>query len=117
MLNPELFDMKTHYINCNTVDESVELWSEIYATVSGHVPLTSTLRRFHKEEGSDVTYRIKMSETALIDWCWDNRRYYEAHGHKIMEFNEALSSPDLGDIVSNEDVDINGLFFSCEVTV
>lgn len=117
MLNPELFDLHTHYINCKTVEESVELWSEIYAALSIPIPVTSSLKRFHREEGSDVTYRIKMSDTILIDWGWDNRRYFEAHGHKIMEFNEALSSPDLGDIVSNEAVDINGLFCSCEVTV
>lgn len=117
MLNPTLFDMNTHYINCKTVDESVELWSEIYSVQAISGPVRSSLKRFHREEGSDVTYRIKMSDTTLIDWGWDNRRYFEAHGHKIMEFNEALSSPDLGDIVSNEDVDINGLFFLCEVTV
>lgn len=117
MLNPELFNMRTHYINCKTVEESVELWSEIYAALSSPVPVTYSLKRFHREEGSDVTYRIKMSDITLIDWGWDNRRYFEAHGHRIMEFNEALSSPDFGDIVPNEDVDINGLFFSCEVTV
>lgn len=115
MLNPTLFDMNTHYINCKTVDESVELWSEIYAALSSPVPTTSSLKRFHREEGSDVTYRIKMSDITLIDWGWDNRRYFEAHGRRIMEFDEVLASPDLGDIVSGEAVDISTLLFSCEV--
>lgn len=116
MLNPTLFDMNTHYINCKTVDESVELWSEIYAVSSNRGPVKRSFERFHREEGSDVTYRIKMSDTTLIDWGWDNRKYFEAHGHKIMEFNEALIPLDLGDIVPDEAVDINDLLYSCGVT-
>lgn len=116
MLNPALFDTNTHYINCKTVDESVELWSEIYAALSSPGPVTSSLKRFHREEGSDVTYRIKMSDTTLIDWGWDNRRYYEAHIHEILEFNEALIPLDLGDIVPDEAVDINDLLYSCGAT-
>lgn len=116
MLNPTLFDMNTHYINCKTVDESVELWSEIYAALEISGPARSTLKRFHEEEGSDVTYRIKMSDTILISWGWDNRKYFEAHGHRIMELNEVLVPTDLGDIVSDEAVDINDLLYSSEVT-
>ena len=110
MLNPALFDMNTHYINCKTVDESVELWSEIYAALSRPVPATSSLKRFHGEEGSDVTYRIKMSDTTLIDWGWDNKKYFEAHGHKITEFNEVLVTADLGEIDTEDSIDINSLF-------
>ena len=116
MLNPALFDMNTHYINCKTVEESVELWSEIYAVSSNRGPVKRSFERFHREEGSDVTYRIKMSDTTLIDWGWDNRRYFEAYGHKIVELNEALVLPDLGDIVPDESVDINDLLYSCGVT-
>ena len=117
MLTPTLFDMNTHYINCKTVDESVELWSEIYAALSSPVPATFSLKRFHREEGSDVTYRIKMSETSIINWGWDNRRYFETHGHRIMEFDEVLALPDLGDIVSGEAADISDLLYSCGVTI
>lgn len=116
MLNPALFDANVHYINCKTVEESVELWSEIYATLPCGGPVESSIKRFHREEGSDVTYRIKMSETSIIDWGWDNRGYFEAHGHKIVEFNEVLTPPDLGDIVSGEAADISELLYSCGVT-
>ncbi len=113
MLNPALFDMRAHYINCKTVEESVELWQEIIAATSNRCPSPFSIKKFHSEEGVDVTYRVIMSEHRLVDWGWGDKRYYEARGHEIMEFNEALTFLDLGDITSEEVVDVNALLCSC----
>ena len=124
MLTPKIFNGKSWYVNCRTLEEADEFWSAIYEMtrkcgIPYAGPTRHSMRCKYDGLGERVTYRFKLCKNAKIDWGWCDIEYYTNEERVLVHtFQELLvKSDDLGDIILEHEIDVCSLFSAEEVSL